>query len=451
MNISRKSGFAEINGANIHYEITGSGFPLVLVHAGICDSRMWDEQVIHFAQHYQVVRYDLRGYGQTAPVAAPYASHEDLYALLNTLGIERAHLVGCSMGGRVILDFALAYPTCVASLTLVGSAPSGYQEEVEAAPPAEWDKIVAAFERGDFAPVNEYDLRTWVDGPHRTPDQVDATLRTRVGEMNLINLRNEALGCGEETPLAAPTFGRLGEIQAPTLVLIGDLDQPKMVRAADYLATHVANVRKVVMPGTAHLPNLEQPEKFNALLYSFLQSTKPITRRTLVVTPPAGYEPTIARWVWLLEDARQLTLEAIAGMSDATMNWPPPDGSNSIGTLLYHILAVELDWLYAEIMALQVYPAEGMALLTYEMRDETGRLTEVNHETLAQQLARLATGRQLLLATLRQMTLGDFYRSRSLEPYDVTPEWVLHHLLQHEAEHRGQILETRTRAERSQQ
>jgi uncharacterized damage-inducible protein DinB len=176
-----------------------------------------------------------------------------------------------------------------------------------------------------------------------------------------------------------------------------------------------------------------------------------MSRRSLIVTPPAGYEPTIARWVWLLEDARQLTLETLEGMTDATMNWAPPDGSNSIGTLIYHILAVELDWLYAEILAVQEFPAECMALLNYEMRDEAGRLTEVNHETLATQLARLTAGRQLLLNTLGQMSLEDFYRFRSLEPYDVTPEWVLYHLLQHEAEHRGQMMETRSRAERSHQ
>ncbi len=176
-----------------------------------------------------------------------------------------------------------------------------------------------------------------------------------------------------------------------------------------------------------------------------------MSRRSLIVTPPDGYEPTIARWVWLLEDARQLTLETLEGLTDATMNWAPPDGSNSIGTLLFHIVAVELDWLYAEILAVQEYPAEGMALLNYEMRDETGRLTVVNHETLTTQLARLAAGRQLLVNALRSMTLADFYRARSLEPYDVTPEWVLHHLLQHEAEHRGQIMETRTRAEHSPQ
>lgn len=271
MNYPTKTGFAEINGTQSYYELTGAGFPLVLVHAGICDARMWASQVEPLAQHYQVVRYDMRGYGQTAPVDAPYALYEDLHALLNALGSERAHLLGCSMGGGVILDFALEYPTRVASLTLVGSAPGGYTDGVAEPEPAGWAEIVAAFERGDFAPVNEYDLRTWVDGPQRTPEQVDATLRAQVAEMNLIGLRNEALGWGSAQPLDPPAFQRLGEIQVPTLILVGDLDQPRMVRAADYMATHIRNARKVIMSGTAHLPNMEQPEQFNQLVLRFLQ------------------------------------------------------------------------------------------------------------------------------------------------------------------------------------
>jgi pimeloyl-ACP methyl ester carboxylesterase len=272
MNHLVESGFAAINGTKTYYEMTGDGFPLVLIHAGICDSRMWDDQVQPFAQHYRVVRYDLRGYGQTAPVNAPYALHGDLHALLNALGVEQAHLLGCSMGGGVILDFVLEHPTRVASITLVGSAPSGYVDSVAEQKPAGWDEIVAAFERGDFVPVNEYDLRTWVEGPQRTPEQVDATLRARVSEMNLIGLRNEALGWGEAQPLDPPAFQRLDEIQAPTLVLLGDLDQPKMIRVADYMATHIANARKVIMPGTAHLPNMEQPENFNQIVLTFLQN-----------------------------------------------------------------------------------------------------------------------------------------------------------------------------------
>ncbi|MEZ4726789.1 MAG: alpha/beta hydrolase [Caldilineaceae bacterium] len=124
-----QTGSVALNGTTFFYEAAGAGHPLVLVHAGICDSRMWDEQFSVFAQQYQVVRYDLRGYEQTPAVAGSFAHHHDLYALLTYLGIARTHLLGCSMGGSACLDFALAHPTMVDKLILVGSSPSGYRSQ----------------------------------------------------------------------------------------------------------------------------------------------------------------------------------------------------------------------------------------------------------------------------------------------------------------------------------
>src|SRR4051812_9978431 len=96
------TGFAAVNGVQIYYEIAGSGHPLVLVHAGIADRRMWDAQFPVFAQHYRVIRYDMRGFGKTAMVAGSFAHHDDLHGLLTFLGVERAYLLGCSKGGGMI-------------------------------------------------------------------------------------------------------------------------------------------------------------------------------------------------------------------------------------------------------------------------------------------------------------------------------------------------------------
>lgn len=265
-----KTGSVALNGTTFFYETAGAGHPLVLVHAGICDSRMWDEQFAVFAQQYQVVRYDLRGYGRTVPVAGPYAHHEDLRALLDHLGVEQAHLLGCSMGGTTILDFALAYPDRVASLILVCCEPSGFQDPVEEPLPADWNDIVAAFKAGEFERVAEYEVCLWVDGPHRMPDQVDAVIRDKVRAMNLIALQHEASGVGARQPLDPPAFGRLHEIKSPTLLIVGDLDQGSMVRAAAYMAEQIGDSHEVVISGTAHLPNLEQPERFNELVLNFL-------------------------------------------------------------------------------------------------------------------------------------------------------------------------------------
>jgi 2-hydroxy-6-oxonona-2,4-dienedioate hydrolase len=265
----QETGTAEVNGARIYYEVAGEGEPLVLVHAGIADSRMWDAQLVAFADHYRVIRYDMRGFGRTAMVEGPYSHHEDLRGLLDFLGVGRAHLVGCSMGGGAVLDFTLEYPEMAGNLVLVGSAVGGFRPDFD--PPKQWDELVAADEAGDLEWVSELEVQIWVDGPERSPEDVDASVRDLVREMNLIALKNEASGLGEEWEPEPPAADRLPDIQAPTLLIVGDEDQPRVFAAADLLERELPNARKVVMSGTAHLPNMERPEEFNRLVLDFLE------------------------------------------------------------------------------------------------------------------------------------------------------------------------------------
>ena len=157
--------------------------------------------------------------------------------------------------------------------------------------------------------------------------------------------------------------------------------------------------------------------------------------------------PEIGRWLWALQDSRKRTMEELENVSPDTIDWQPPNGENSIGTILYHIADIEADWLYAEVLE-QTFPPEVAALFPGETRDDQGRLTQVKGFSLEQHLSRLDIVRGLLLDTYQQMNLFEFRRVRSLPYYDVTPEWVLHHLMQHEAEHRSQIGALRVRAER---
>ncbi len=265
----RETGVAEVNGAGIYYEVAGEGEPLVLVHAGIADSRMWEGQISSFAERYKVVRYDLRGFGRTEILDGSFSHHEDLRGLLDFLDVDRAHLVGCSMGGGAVLDFALEYPERVGDLVLVGSAVSGFDPDFGL--PKEWDELVAADEAGDLDLVSELEVRIWVDGPSRTPEYVDAAVRDLVREMNLIALQNEATELGDEWEPEPPAADRLPDVQAPTLLIVGDEDQPRIFAAADLLEKELPNARKVIMHGTAHVPNMERPEEFNRIVLDFLQ------------------------------------------------------------------------------------------------------------------------------------------------------------------------------------
>lgn len=264
------AGTAGVNGALLRYEIAGDGAPLVLVHAGIADGRMWDGQMPAFARHHRVIRYDMRGFGGSAMVEGPYSHHDDLRAFLDFLGVERASFVGCSMGGQTVLDFAPGNPEKVAALVLVAPSVSGFELEDEQ-PPEEWDDLVSAYAAGDLERVSDLEVRIWVDGPHQGSDAVDPAVRDLVREMDLIALRNEASGLGEERLSGRPAAERLAEVRAPTLVVVGDGDRPRILAVADLLEDGIAGAWKIVMPGVAHLPNMECPRVFERIALDHLE------------------------------------------------------------------------------------------------------------------------------------------------------------------------------------
>jgi uncharacterized damage-inducible protein DinB len=158
----------------------------------------------------------------------------------------------------------------------------------------------------------------------------------------------------------------------------------------------------------------------------------------LAFDPPPAAAPEVGRAIWALEDVRRLTLERLQGIDAAALDWAPP-GGNSIRTLLYHIGAIELDWLCAEVLELRDFPPDLTALFPYDVRDDRGRLAVVPALDLSVCLERLGAVRARLRETFLAMPAEEFYRARRMPTYDVTPEWVLHHLSQHETEHRGEI------------
>ena len=157
-----------------------------------------------------------------------------------------------------------------------------------------------------------------------------------------------------------------------------------------------------------------------------------------IILPVHSEDPVIGRWLWSLQDARARTLRDLKRVTGEMVDWRPDEIHSSIGSILYHIATIELDWLYEEVLVAP-FPDDLMRLFSYPVRDDTGRISHVTGETLERHLARLAAVRARLLETFRDMDLAEFRRVRSLPHYDVTPEWVLHHLLQHEAEHRSEI------------
>ncbi len=252
----------------LFYEIAGAGHPFVLIHGGLVDSGLWDDQFDVFARHYRTLRYDVRGFGRSHAPTTPYSHHADLKDLLDFLGIERAYVLGLSMGGAIAIDFTLAYPDRVAALIPVASGLSGYQPTTNS---ALRDEMRAAYERGDKARAVELSLQLWTDGPSRAPDQVDAQARERIRAMtvhmfDLPDYENIL------QPLVPAAVDRLTEIHVPTFFIVGDLDVPDILRIGELIVAHVPGARQAIIPGTAHHLNVEKPDEFNHIVLEFLDS-----------------------------------------------------------------------------------------------------------------------------------------------------------------------------------
>ena len=267
------SGYASSGGAKLYFETAGEGAALVFIHAGISDSRMWDPQFERFADRFKVVRYDHRSFGKSDFPNEPYTLRDDLLNVLRHLGIEKAVLIGCSMGGGTAIDFALEHPGVVSALVLVGSGISGLNDPKYLSEDTikYWRQLMSVIQKGDLDKAREMDAKYWIDGSGRSPSEIAPVYRERAWQLHRENFSVERVA-RPESQLTPPAIGRLTEIKAPTMVVIGDNDSEDLRTLADRLAAEISGARLAQMRNAAHLPSLEHPAEFNRLLEEFLGS-----------------------------------------------------------------------------------------------------------------------------------------------------------------------------------
>lgn len=241
---------------------------VVLVHAGVCDRRMWQPQWDALTARSRTVRVDLRGFGESSlRPTRPFAHQSDLAAVLDELDAGRSHLVGCSLGAGIVAEVALARPDLVASLLLVGPAGALLAEPTDDLRQF-WRDEGDALERGDLDAAVEVNLRTWVDGPNRRSTEVDPAVRATVGQMQrqAFEITADWDDLDDlEVGLEPPVVDRLESIEAPTLILAGDGDLPIVLATARLLAARIPRAELVVWPVVGHLPSLERPADFGRL------------------------------------------------------------------------------------------------------------------------------------------------------------------------------------------
>ncbi len=261
--------------AGIGYDhVPGDGPATVLLHAGVADRGMWDPQWRALADDgRELLRVDLRGFGEsTAPPAGPLDHVEDVVATLDHLGLtSAAHVVGASLGAGVAVELALRVPARVRSLTLCppgGSLLVEATDDLRAFARAERRALAA----GDLDAAVEANIAAWVVGPGRDASAVDAGVQDAVRRMQrrAFEITGPWQDIDEREP-DPPLPDRLGEVVVPTLVLVGAHDLATIHDATDRLGRALPTRRRVDWPDTAHLPSLEHPERFTALLLDWLR------------------------------------------------------------------------------------------------------------------------------------------------------------------------------------
>jgi 3-oxoadipate enol-lactonase len=241
---------------DLWYDENGSGAPLVLLHQGIVDSRIWDPLVPLLADSFRVIRYDQRGFGQSPVPTGPYSVVDDLVGVLDAAGIEEAALVGASRGGNIAIAAALERPARISKLVLTVSGLPGHQWSVDwtSEQIARWE---AADEAGDFKAMAELDLEAWA------PMGADATLRTLFVE--------NAVGANvEHATTEDPVAGRLQRIVAPTLVITAGRDVPAISEIGDLLAREIPGAQRAVIEDADHMVQWRAPDELAHLVLSFL-------------------------------------------------------------------------------------------------------------------------------------------------------------------------------------
>jgi pimeloyl-ACP methyl ester carboxylesterase len=255
----------DVEGGSLYCEIAGAGPTVVLIHGFTLDTRMWDDQFLPLAQHCQVVRYDLRGFGRSSlPGAEPYSHVEDLRLLLDRLHIEHAYLVGLSKGGAVALDFALTYPQRTPALVLVDAVLRGHAWSAEGS--ARDNLVWLEAQAGGIAAAK----RSWLEHPLFAPAQRNPLVAAHLAQIVADYSGWHFLRDDPEQAPKPPAAQRLRELTMPLLAIVGEHDIPDFLAATDAICRGAPHAQKLVIPGAGHMANMEAPELVTPAILAFL-------------------------------------------------------------------------------------------------------------------------------------------------------------------------------------
>lgn len=263
-----KTDFATIRNAKIYFEMSGTGKPLLLLHSGVADRRMWAGQCSEFSRHFQLIVPDFRGYGKSSTPNEPFRHYEDIQGLIQHLGFTSVNIAGCSLGGKTAIEMAITYPGIINRLILIAPGMTGYeyQDKATLAKDAILEELITSGRREEVADML---VDIWVVGLKRDRETIDSAARALVREMILDNYTS-VTDKFPETPLGFDVMSRLVDIRVPTLVMIGDNDLPDMQAISQLVADRIHGAKRQLILNAAHFPNLENSILFNQSVIDFL-------------------------------------------------------------------------------------------------------------------------------------------------------------------------------------
>ena len=247
-----ETGLFEHNNGKLYFEVVGEGEPIVLIHGFSLDHRMWEPQVEFLKDKFKVITYDLRGFGKSSVPTGKYSHHDDLKALLEHLGVSKTHVVGLSLGGEIAIDFTLAFPNMVKSLVLSDSSLGGYKSTVD------WN--VHPEEGLEKAKEN------WVNH-----EVFNKTTTNKIASEKLQEMLKDYSGwhwfnSDPREKLIPPAIDQIQDIKVPTIIMVGENDLNYYHNIAEVLNQKILGSKKIIIPNSGHMTNLENTEAFNRVL-----------------------------------------------------------------------------------------------------------------------------------------------------------------------------------------
>ena len=273
-------GFAEVENSKLYYEMAGEGHPLLLVHPMLTSHQYWDDQFGEFAKQYRVIRYDVRGFGQSKISKEAFSDTQDIVQLLDCLGIEKTYILGLSMGGEIAMQFVLEHPERVDGLVMSGVGLEGYEYSVEGTQEFEpkWMAFIERIQNHDFAGARERFIEFAVDSPvGRADEKVRERARELMQDYTFPHFfpPDDVVASAEATSAESqeahvPIIQRLKEIQVPTLVMAGGYEAKDIQNIVDVLVRDIPHAQKAVISKAGHFVSLEKPVEFNRVVLNFL-------------------------------------------------------------------------------------------------------------------------------------------------------------------------------------